>query len=102
VLVVSRGLATSIRFLSAPRAVALVRHVAHVGTQEILGGVEVYSLAVDVEPGSGPSFRGRLVVASRKKTAHRIRVDARFPVRYRTDDPTWLRYDWAADPDRDS
>jgi len=99
-VVLSRGIATSARFLSAPRATAEVRHVAHVGTQPFHGGVEVYSLAVDVTPERGPTFHGRLVIPVRAKNAARIAVGLRVPVRYRTEDPTWLRYDAAADPNR--
>lgn len=99
-LALARAISTTIRFASAPRGVAVVRHVADVGTRPAAGGVRVFSLAVDVEPAGGAPFHARLVVPVRAKSVRKIAVGARIPVRYRADDPSWLRYDAGADPDR--
>jgi len=97
-LAISRGIGTSLRFLSAPRASALVRSVAEVGTRQAGGApIRIFSLAVDVQPESGGSFHGQLVVPSREASVHKVQVGARFPVRYRPGDPSWLRYDALSD-----
>lgn len=92
-VVLARGVVTSLRFLVAERGTASVRQSVCVGPTGLSDGSLVYSLAIDVVPdrGGGP-FHTRLVLPVRATSTHKVAAGARIGVRY-ADGGAWIRPD---------
>lgn len=92
-VLLGRGIVTSVRVLLAQRGAGYIVHSVHVGPTGFSDGSQVYSLALDITPErGGASFHARLVLPVRSTSLEKVAAGKTLPVRYERGSD-WVRSD---------
>jgi hypothetical protein len=87
-LVFGPGLLTSLRYLTARAARAIVLNTTHLGRLPARGGeIHAYRVLVEVQPGGAQPFRAELMMPVRQQSLAHLRPGTVLQVKYRPGDP---------------
>jgi hypothetical protein len=93
-LIFGPALLTSLRYLSAPTAVATIRRAAYIGEARVRNGpIHTYRLLVEAQPAQGPPFEAELALPVRDANRHLVQEGTKFQVKYRPGDPGSVIFD---------
>ena len=89
-----RAIRTTLQYLRAPKADAIVRYFTHTGKTTLRGGdVHTFKILLDVQPNQGPPFQETLILPVGEKRLHRVQQGLVIRVKYLPGQPNSLLFD---------
>jgi hypothetical protein len=82
-LVFDRAIRTTIKYLRAPKARAIVQHYSHIGKVKLRGGeVHTFKTLLEVRPEQGTPFQDTMILPVRERSLLRMQQGTAIRVKY--------------------
>ncbi|GAB4581371.1 MAG: hypothetical protein Fur0022_41180 [Anaerolineales bacterium] len=92
--VFSRAIRTTLQYLTAPKARAVIQHYTQTGKIQVRGGtVYTFKVLLNVQPANGSPFQDTMIVPVREQRLDKMRQGTAIWVKYKPGEPGSLLFD---------